>query len=66
MIFDRLKTGILLALLSGLLLLMGQFIGGQTGLHIALFIALLSRKKLYCICIKPNHWTNTSTVGYMR
>jgi heat shock protein HtpX len=36
-----LKSILLLGLLSGLLLLMGSLLGGTTGLHIALFLALI-------------------------
>lgn len=41
MIWNQLKTVILLATLSGLLLFMGRLIGGTHGLHMALMIALV-------------------------
>lgn len=41
MIFNMLKTAILLIALSGLLALLGAFIGGISGIYIALFLSLL-------------------------
>ena len=41
MIFNMLKTAILLTILSGLLALIGGLIGGASGIQIALFISLL-------------------------
>jgi len=41
MIFNWIKTAVLLAALSGLLLFFGALFGGSSGLQIALFIALL-------------------------
>ncbi len=41
MILNQLKTALLLGILSGLLLLIGAFIGGQQGLTIALIFAVL-------------------------
>jgi heat shock protein HtpX len=41
MFFNILKTAILLTIMSGLLLLIGGFIGGTSGIQIAFFIALL-------------------------
>lgn len=38
---SQLKTGLLLALLSGLILVLGQFLGGSTGLAIAFVFALV-------------------------
>jgi heat shock protein HtpX len=40
MIFNQFKTFLLLAALSGLLVMAGSFIGGQAGIRIALIIAL--------------------------
>lgn len=41
MIFNTIKTVVLLAALSGLLLFLGSVIGGTTGIQIALFMSLL-------------------------
>jgi heat shock protein HtpX len=41
MLFNMLKTAILLILLSGLLVLLGGLIGGTSGIQIALFLSLL-------------------------
>ncbi len=41
MILNTLKTLVLLVALSGLLMLIGGFIGGSTGIHFALIISLL-------------------------
>ena len=41
MIFNRIKTFILLVALSGLLMLIGGFIGGSTGIHFALIFSLI-------------------------
>src|SRR5919197_671068 len=38
--FNQLKTAILLASLSGLLMLLGSFLGGSTGVIITFFISL--------------------------
>jgi len=38
---SQLKTGLLLVLLSGIILFLGQFLGGSTGLMIAFAVALL-------------------------
>jgi heat shock protein HtpX len=45
--YNRLKTAVLLALLSGMLILIGGFLGGQTGLFIGLGIALLTNGYAY-------------------
>jgi heat shock protein HtpX len=47
MIINRLKTALLLAFLSGLLLLIGGFIGGAAGLQIALLLALIMNGLIY-------------------
>lgn len=39
--FNAIKTVILLGALSGLILLIGNLLGGATGLHIALFMAIM-------------------------
>ena len=41
MIFNTIKTGLLLTTLSGLLMLLGGFIGGSSGIQIALFLSLI-------------------------
>ena len=41
MIVNQLKTVILLGMLTGIVLLIGGFIGGEQGLTIALFLAIL-------------------------
>ena len=45
--FNGVKTAALLAILSGLILLVGQWIGGSTGLTIALLIALVTNGIAY-------------------
>lgn len=45
--YNRLKTAVLLAVLSGLLILIGGYFGGQTGLFIGLAIALLTNGYAY-------------------
>jgi len=47
MLLNWMKTAVLLAALSGLLLLFGSFVGGQTGLQIALVIALFMNVMMY-------------------
>lgn len=47
MLLNWMKTAVLLAVLSSLLLLFGSFVGGQTGLQIALVIALLMNVMMY-------------------
>ena len=45
--FNGVKTAALLAILSGLILLVGQWLGGSTGLTIALMIALVTNGIAY-------------------
>jgi heat shock protein HtpX len=45
--YNRLKTAVLLAVLSGMLILIGGFFGGQTGLFIGLGLALLTNGYAY-------------------
>jgi len=47
MLLNWIKTAVLLAALSGLLLLFGSFVGGQMGLQIALVIALVMNVMAY-------------------
>lgn len=47
MFLNHVKTTLLLASLSGLLLLIGSLIGGQSGLHVALVMALLMNLGAY-------------------
>lgn len=47
MIFNTIKTVLLLASLSGLLLFMGGLAGGTTGLHIAIVMALVMNGVIY-------------------
>lgn len=50
--YNGLKTAVLLALLAGLILLAGQWIGGRTGLIIALFLALAINGTAYFLSDK--------------
>jgi heat shock protein HtpX len=47
MFFNRIKTAFLLALLSGLLLLLGSLFGGTTGINFALILAIAMNLILY-------------------
>jgi len=47
MLFNAIKTVILLALLSGLFMFMGNLIGGSSGLHIAFIMALVLNGVMY-------------------
>lgn len=47
MLFDRIKTVLLLAALSGLLLLLGNLIGGKEGLFVALIMAVIMNGVVY-------------------